>query len=483
MHKPMRLLVTALIAATACSALAAPGTAAPTAGAPQSSDPRFGEAVFASTHDSFSGDIGGDRGDLRSQLNAHVRQLEFDVHLAHGRFEVGDESPGDKVYHGGGNPRTNQLTDWLLVVKQWSDQNRTAAPITLVLATHSNLNNEQGSSAVLVNNLISVFGRSRLALPGIDRRVYDYRGKIIPVLSGQVESRLAYLRDRGVNPAVAINDSGQVVEVHDSGHGTLWYWTGQVQSDWTVTWLTHGRYDTGSNPVVALTDSGILVEVHQSPSAAALWYRLGHVEPGGQLTWQVPSTSLMKGSHPSLKWTGARILSEIHQDPSDPNTRIERVAQVSLGKILWGGSQTTSWPRHRNDQAENRQGQVITVESGYFPDGMAGVLQYSMNPITSDSWHRIIYPQIMGTEVGYDDQKDRETYLTLLWNAPFAAITANRGVPQTTWMNDVKNERLVRVARFAEDSTGLPIPTYPSTDYPYDPWYRLYLSNRPTYVY
>ncbi|MEV0272674.1 hypothetical protein AB0H43_28175 [Hamadaea sp. NPDC050747] len=476
----LRLLVLAVLTATACPALAAPGAAAPHAPSPRDGDPLFREAVFASTHNSYSG---GDRGDLRSQLDLQVRQLELDVHLVHGQFQVGDDAPGDAVYHGGDNPKTNALTDWLLVVKKWSDRNRDAAPITLVIATHSNLNTEQGSSSILVDDLTTVFGPSRLAQPKPGDTVDDLRGKIIPVLSGRVESRLAYLRDRGVDPAVTINDSGQVVEVHDSGHGTLWYWTGQVQSDWTVKWLAHARYDTGRNPVVALTDSGILVEVHQSAHRSSLWYRLGYVDVSGRLKWHLPSTPFMAGQLPSLRVTGPKTVSEIHMDPANPDLYIESTARVSLGEVTWSAGTMTNIPGYSTTWASNDKGQTIEVESNYFPSGMTQTLQYSLNPFFHDSWHRIIYPQIMAVDVEYDDRQDREAYQTLLWNTTFAAITADRGVPQTTWMNDVRESAMLRVARFAEDSTGLPIPNYPSTDTPFAKWYQTYLHNRSSYSY
>ena len=87
------------------------------------------------------------------------------------------------------------------------------------------------------------------------------------VLSGHEESRQLYKRDRGYHPAVAINDSGQVMEVHDSGSGSLWYWTGQMRGDGSVEWKRHGRYDSGQKPAIALNNDGWFVEVrNQNPT-------------------------------------------------------------------------------------------------------------------------------------------------------------------------------------------------------------------------
>ena len=58
----------------------------------------------------------------------------------------------------------------------------------------------------------------------------------------------------------------------------LWYWTGHYGSDGRVTWLRHGKYDTGKTAAVALNDDGTLVEVHQATSNTNLWSHVGHLD-------------------------------------------------------------------------------------------------------------------------------------------------------------------------------------------------------------
>jgi len=72
--------------------------------------------------------------------------------------------------------------------------------------------------------------------------------------------------------------------MHDSGHGTLWYWTGQVSGN-RIAWKDHAEYDTGITPAVAVNQHNVVVEVHRSEVIF------------GDLYWwvfQLDGTSLLK---------------------------------------------------------------------------------------------------------------------------------------------------------------------------------------------
>src|SRR5215831_5576315 len=66
----------------------------------------------------------------------------------------------------------------------------------------------------------------------------------------------------GLNPAVAINNGGLVVEVHNGGAGAgpLWYRVGQ-RSGSTIQWGDSAQYDNGHNPAVAVNENGNVVDV------------------------------------------------------------------------------------------------------------------------------------------------------------------------------------------------------------------------------
>lgn len=132
----------------------------------------YSEAVFAATHNSYSGDLdtesaagrfsvftsSGERGGILEQLAAGIRLLELDVHnftIGHGfpcegapqygltieacEAERPCHGAGCEVDHGDpetdteGNPTTNTLVDWLHQVSVWSAQHPTHSPITICL--------------------------------------------------------------------------------------------------------------------------------------------------------------------------------------------------------------------------------------------------------------------------------------------------------------------------------------------------------------
>ena len=217
----------------------------------------FASTHFRATHNSYSGNVSGSKGSITQQLDAGVRFIEFDIqdndYTTNGDYSLGHLVIGDEVDHSGGNPASNLLSDWLAVVNAWSAAHPTAAPIAVMvdlkddITDSNNINFAQGNPSALNQKFLNAFG-SRLfwgngaqSLPDVS----TLHGKILPVMSGDGTTRSSYGRDGGNNPAIAHNNMGQVVEVHDSGGGDLWYWSGQVQSG-KVAWLRHGKYGTGA---------------------------------------------------------------------------------------------------------------------------------------------------------------------------------------------------------------------------------------------
>ena len=188
-----------------------------------------------------------------------------------------------------------------------------------------------GDLAALNDELRSVFGTQllRAADYRANATVDALRGRVFALLSGDAATRAAYRRDVGYHPAIAINGRGQVVEVHDSGGGALWYWTGTYGADGRVTWQRHGRYDSGITPAVAINDNGDLVEVHQSQNSTTLWYRTGHVNWAGEITWSA-SHQYDDGVLPSVAFTSdnGADLREVHRSQSSSQNWTWRVRSV-----------------------------------------------------------------------------------------------------------------------------------------------------------
>ena len=111
-------------------------------------------------------------------------------------------------------------------------------------------------------------------------------------LSGGVDQSIVwsspiYSYDGGMRPQVAINDSGTVVEVHETNNifnHKLYYHTGhivKIGESYYMDWDSGAsgiQYDAGRNPHITLDNEGNVIEVHESPiNAENLHYRRGRV--------------------------------------------------------------------------------------------------------------------------------------------------------------------------------------------------------------
>lgn len=454
------------VLAVAASVLLISGTADAAA------DPPLPSAIFRATHNSYSGNVDGARNSIAYQLDHGIRFIELDIHdngYATSRdYSIGHDSPGNQVDHAG-NPASNLLRDWLNVINTWSAQHPTAAPIVVALDIKDDLTDNTsyaaGNLAALNQELTSVFGARLLRAedyPADAPTVDALRGRVLPLISGDGTTRTLYKRDIGYHPAVAVNGRGQVVEVHDSGAGALWYWTGTYGADGRVTWLRHGKYDTGVTPAVALNDNGDLVEVHQSQNATTLWYRVGRLGADGEITWSA-SRQYDNGVLPTVRFTDAAgtRLREIHRSQSSSqNWDWDGVLDAGAMTVSWSGNGKTSDARY--DKTTSTSGTSrVHVWNGADGPTPAQTLRLDTGRYTGD---RIRYQQVAFDEFQRGDSAELQQG-ALFYAAPAtesAFITAAR-----------QAGRLVRGWDFdsAGDATDPPA-SYPATNRPYDTWYQ-----------
>ncbi|WP_370936590.1 hypothetical protein [Amycolatopsis sp. cg13] len=430
--------------------------------APANAAQPFSDTIFAATHNSYSGNVDGAKGAISYQLDQGVRFIEFDVHdngyATRHDYGIGHSAPGDLVDHAG-NPASDNLRDWLAVVNTWSAAHPDAAPIVVMLDLKDDLTDNDsfaaGNLAAVNAELSAAFG-PRLLSPAAYRTgatTDSLRGKVLPLLSGDGGTRAAYRRDVGYHPAVAVNSRGQVVEVHDSGGGALWYWTGQLGADGRVAWQRHGRYDSGQTPAVALDDSGRIVEVHQSQSATTLWYHTGQLGADGEISWSA-SHQYDNGVLPTVAFTGSGVVREIHRSQAN-NQNWQWRGTLSGDTVTWTGNAKTSDPRY--DKANAGRISVTTGADGSTP---AQTLRYSTDLVTRG---RVQYQQVAFDE--YQQGDPAELQDGLFYGAPAkesAFLIAAR-----------RSGHVVRGWDF--DNAGLatdPLVNYPATNHPYDDWYR-----------
>ncbi len=453
-----------------------PHTDEPQPAAAATPDVPFASTIFRATHNSYSGNVDGQKGPILEQLDKGVRFIELDPwdtdYTSVGDYSVGHSGPGDLVDHAGGNPASNKLRDWITPIANWSSQNPSHAPLLVMFDLKSNLtdntNFAAGNLAALNAEVLEVFGDQLLqrqavgaALPGIN----GIRGKVLTLISGDSNSRLQYKRDEGHNPAVAINAHGQVVEVHDSGGGALWYWTGIYGADGRVNWQRHGRYDSGQTPAVALNDDGTIVEVHQSQSATTLWYHVGRLGPDGEIAWS-GSHSYDNGVSPTVRFTGPNTVHEIHRSQSHAqNWDWDGAVDAAGGTVAWSNNATTSDALY--DVADASSGTSrISVLSG--PDGAApsDTLLYKTPSVAQA---RIRFTQVIFDEYQAGDAGELQEE-SLFWAAPATNSSFIVSARQAG--------HVVRGWDF--DSASLatnPLANYPASNVPYSDWYTKLLND------
>ncbi|MFI5938350.1 hypothetical protein [Actinoplanes sp. NPDC051494] len=462
----LRALGAALFTATLFSAVL---TAVPQAAvAAPADDLPFASAIFRATHNSYSG---GARGSITHQLDAGIRFVEYDIwsgeHATVGDYRLGHGSAGDQVDHTGGNPAGDRLRDWLTVVNTWSVAHPSAAPVTVLLDLKDDLTTRttyaNGNLGALNQELTDVFGPRlvrALDTPAALPTIASLRGRVVTVLSGNGTARTGYKRDTGTTPAVALNANGQVVEVHDSGAGVLWYWTGTYGPDGRVTWLRHGRYDTGRNPAVALNNDGTLVEVHQAPTGANLWSRVGRLDNAGEITWSA-AAKYDTGILPTVAFTdpAGTEIREIHQSQSNTQNW-DWKGTAGPATITWGAHATTPDARFPTTRA-TAAGRTVTVA--------AGTLTAATDQAPSA---RIRFPQLAFVEFQPNESAELKD------GARFWAATASN---KTFIISGRQAGAATRAWDFdsATQATD-PLATYPATNTPDAAWYQSLLTRPDT---
>jgi hypothetical protein len=106
--------------------------------------------------------------------------------------------------------------------------------------------------------------------------------------------------DDGKNPHIAINNHNQVVEVHQVTGATLLHYRRGTVSAGKITFAASQRYDNDADqPAVALLDSGLVLEVHAS--WGNLYSRTGKLDPSNStlIEW---SPSLRNGGLETIEY-------------------------------------------------------------------------------------------------------------------------------------------------------------------------------------
>jgi hypothetical protein len=441
--------------------------------------PPYDQVVFRSTHNSYTGH---EKGAITEQLDAGVRQIELDFHdfqyTTYG-YRVGHSAPGSEVDTTAPNPVGIELGSWLQVIAEWSGEHPAHAPIHVLLNIKGDMTDNrktsEGSFVALNLLLVEHFGE-RLYwssdFTGVWPSVDSLRGRIVVGLTGEetTTSRRAYIRDLGTDPAVAMNDHGQVIEVHKSeARNLLWYWTGQMRPDGSVEWLHHGEYGTGREPAIALNNDGWFVEVHRSHADSDLWSWTGTIDSDGDLVF-THNEEFDAGRVPTIRFDDldGTTLREIHLSSSedDQNWDWNVSLDTASGVLAWGAHGRTDDERYEPSQSTSDTGTVLVRTAAVETWDDDRTLVYESDTVSSG---RIRYNQIAFIDTSRSDDD------VLTASSPFRSFPSGLHSQAEDWRSSGK---IARMWNFdAEDADSMSVaPQFPATDEPMAEWYQTWTS-------
>jgi hypothetical protein len=329
-----------------------------------------------------------------------------------------------------------------------------------------------GGLAALNELLMEVFG-DRLyradvlgdaAWPSID----EVAGRVISVLSGNLSSRRGYVADGGHEPALGLDDGGRVVEVHTSGTGQLWYWSGRRTGD-RITWRRHGKIGPGRSAAVAVGDAGTAVLIHRGGDA--LWRRVGRVDHGtSEIDWSAPSRKAAPAAatrpFPTVRWLDGQRLRVVYDVGAG---RLAREGTLDGDGVRW---KSAPEPARASDagwsasHARNTAGWISVTAVPHPRGDGTQLLRYATERLDDAV---IAYEQLLFVE-GQWTPEDGEA--DVAHGKRFVATAAAAGAARQTrtWR---QNGKVVRLWKFSAEQTTMSVPpNFPATDHPYDDWYR-----------
>lgn len=162
-----------------------------------------------------------------------------------------------------------------------------------------------------------------------------------------------YHYDTGYRPNITINGDGRLIEVHEGPMGTsnrLYLRTGGLTNpsagDFHIQWSSgkNGlKYDTGVLPHIAVNDSLQVVEVHQVPNEELLHYHRGELLPTN--VGLLPSNRYDDhGAEPAVALTGNGTAIEVDTFGARVFSRTGTLPPDSSGRVNWSRKVEIGWP-------------------------------------------------------------------------------------------------------------------------------------------
>jgi len=286
--------------------------------------------------------------------------------------------------------------------------------------------------------------------------------------------------DNGIEPCVAINSVGDIMQVHQSqDERDLWIRLGTLNSNNTITWGVSSGFGGGVTPSIAMSDPtdgiGYYFEMHKSENTDHLWYSWGEYYSKKREIARFGMKAKGSGRTPSVTMNNDGHLVNVHTSQNYDDLwyrcgyfdfRTKRVEWADSHG--YGGGVTPSIAMIRDvdspykgflvevHQSENTDHLWYRVGRNQFP-----IIQWSEQPF--ESYTKGVNPSVTVTNDGYviesHESQDSDTLWYMVGKIDFDKWTIDWG-PSREYDNGVSpsvamNENFVVQIHKSEDYDAL----------------------------
>jgi hypothetical protein len=268
---------------------------------------------------------------------------------------------------------------------------------------------------------------------------------------------------------VAIGGERFVAAVHDDGDGELWSWTGEYLASGSVRWLRRAHYDTGLNPAIAIDEDGFVVEVHENPDRDRLFYRVGRIAEGGDIAWMSTRGISLAGAggiNPRVEISGG-VVRVAHVSRSGRATWHEGQLNQRTGTVYWTSAGEGDILPDLDEKQARRDGKTVRVFTGADGGFDSSTLLYSTDRLRTG---RVRPEQLAFVEVQHGNKGALAREDLLFYSGPARDLSVR------IWA--VGKRAAGKVARLwcfnDAELTNEASVDFPATDLPFSGWYRGY---------
>ncbi len=195
--------------------------------------------------------------------------------------------------------------------------------------------------------------------------------------------------DAGFHSSTAINDAGVIVSVHEGSGTGMYYRIGHLTNpsggDYSMTWDSGSKgikFDDGINPHIAINNSNQIVEVHQVTSENLLHYHRGIVN-GGTITFGASQRYNNNAAEAAVALLDDGLAVEVNRSSGNAYARTGTLSSSNSALINW------SSPVKISDEESNSSVYPAVATDGTFAFATWTSYSFDITGVIYDSVARL----------------------------------------------------------------------------------------------